>query len=603
MQITATPSLRRRRLLLAAAGAAAVPLGCSSRMPGAAPGADADALHALVERYMDGLLDDDPFYASTLGLASAEQKARIPWVIAPAVRDRTDARCRDTLRALERIDRHRLDAADGIAAEVLQDHAADVLAQHRFPTHLLPQHQLDSTLLQMASAADNGLSTFATVEDHEGHLARLGQLPAWCEQAGANFREGVRRGIVWPRVIVERTLPMVRALAVPSLERNPLGEPAKRIPASATPAQRQRLVDAYREVLVGKVVPAVAGLAGTLESDVLPHARRSAGFGDLPDGAAWYAQLVRSSTTTNMDPKEIHALGLAEVQRLRGEMAKVQAHYGFSGPLDAFMRWHDTRPEERPFRSEADVLAAYEALNRRIAPQLPALFGRVPKAGLEIRPEPELTRDTASDHYVPPSPGGARPGVFYAVIPDPRQYGTARMTTLFLHEGQPGHHYQMALAQELPITRLQRFWFYDSYGEGWALYAETLGHRLGLYDDPNAYLGHLTLAMLRAVRLVVDTGLHDRGWTRERAMAYLSDNTGFPEQVSRAQIERYMVAPGQALSYAIGRMKIESLRDRASAALGARFSLASFHDEVLGSGSLPLSVLERKIERWISASD
>src|SRR5205814_492356 len=222
----------------------------------------------------------------------------------------------------------------------------------------------------------------------------------------------------------------------------------------------------------------------------------------LAGGVGWYAQRVRSSTTTSLTPKEIHALGLAEVARLRGEMLKLQSHYGRSGSLQDFLIWHDKRPEARPFKSEREVLDAYAALNRRIAPQLPALFGRAPKAQLEIRPEPELTRDTASDHYEPPSPDGSRPGVYYAVITDPAAYATPRMTTLFLHEGQPGHHYQMALAQELPLTRLQRFWFYDAFGEGWALYAETLGHQLGLYEDPNAYLGHLSLAMLRAVRLV-----------------------------------------------------------------------------------------------------
>jgi len=248
------------------------------------------------------------------------------------------------------------------------------------------------------------------------------------------------------------------------------------------------------------------------------------------------------------------------------------------------------------------VLDAYAELNRRIAPQLTRLFGRIPKAPLEIRPEPELTRDTASDHYGAPAPDGSRPGIFYAVIPDPAQYTTPRMTTLFLHEGQPGHHYQTSLAQELPLTRMQRFFFYDAFGEGWALYAETLGHDMGLYDDPNAYLGHLGMAMLRAVRLVVDTGLHEQGWTREGAIEYLVANTGYPERDARAQIERYMVSPGQALSYAVGRMKIESLRDKARAALGERFSLAAFHDQVLGSGSMPLAVLEAKIDRWIAGT-
>jgi uncharacterized protein (DUF885 family) len=589
----------RRRLLVGAAGLLTAPNGLLL----AATNAEGVAVRAITERYTDALLDADPFWASQLGLATPEQASRIPMAIAPAQRARMDTLRRQTLAGLRRIDPHRLSDADRTTWDMVHHHASDALDAGRFPEHLLPVHHMPaSTLFLMASAADNALSPFASVDDHRHHLDRLRQLPAWCEQAGMNLREGVQRGIVWPTAIIERTLPMLRTMSTQALDKNPFAEPVKRIPAGASPADREQLAQAYRDVVVQQVVPAVAALAQTLERDVLPHGRAESGFGSLPGGPAWYAQRVRSSTTTTLTPKQIHALGLTEVARLRGEMSALQSRYGRAGSLQEFLVWHDKRPEARPFKSEREVLDAYAALNRRIAPQLPALFGRAPTARLEIRPEPELTRDTASDHYDPPSPDGARPGVFYAVVTDPSAYATPRMTTLFLHEGQPGHHYQMALAQELPLTRLQRFWFYDAYGEGWALYAETLGHQLGLYEDPNAYLGHLSLAMLRAVRLVVDTGLHDQGWSRERAIDYLRANTGFTARDARAQIERYMVAPGQALSYAIGRIRIESLRDKAHAALGERFSLSAFHDQVLGSGSLPLAVLDAKIDRWISAA-
>ena len=589
--------LRRRQALACFLAAIASPAGVlAATVP-----ADGTPLRALAERYFDALMDAYPFWASQLGIATPQQAASLPIAIAPAYRQKMQALNRRTLAALTHIDRRRLDDADGITHDVLGHLARDQLEQSRFPDHLLPIHQLPgSALFMLAMAGDTGLSPFATVVDHERHLSRLRQLPAWCDQAIVNLREGMRRGIVQPTAIIERMLPMLRGMAQADLDKNPFAEPTRRMPKGASEADRQRLAQAYADVVGQQVLPAVTRLTAMVERDYLPHGRATAGLGALPGGRAWYAQLVRSNTTTAMTPTEIHALGLAEVQRLRAEMTKLQARYEFKGSLEEFLQWHGKRPEARPFKTEREVLDAYAELNRRVVPQLPSLFGRIPKAPLEIRAEPELTRDSASDHYDPPAPDGSRPGVFYAVIPDATAYATPRMTTLFLHEGQPGHHFQGSLAQELPLTRLQRFWFYDAYGEGWGLYAETLGHELGLYEDPNAYMGHLGLAMLRAVRLVVDTGMHEQGWTRERAITYLVANTGFPERDARAQIERYMVAPGQALSYAIGRMKIESLRDKARAALGERFTLAAFHDQVLGSGSMPLAVLEAKIDRWIA---
>jgi len=588
--------LQRRQVLAGLIATFASPLALGA----SAAGATGTPVQTLAERYFETLLDDEPFWASALGFATPERASRIPMDIAPAQRRKEQTVARDTLAALAKIDRRKLAEADQITWDVLNHLLRDTLESLRFPDHLLALHHMPGvTLYQLANAAENALSPFASVADHEHHLNRLRRIPAWCDQAVANLREGLRLRVVLPTPIIERTLAMLRSLADAAPDRSPYAEPIKRIPARAGEADRARLAQAYRDVIGQQVTPAIARLADVVQREYLPHGRATAGIGGLPNGKAWYAHKVRSSTTTSLGAAEIHALGLREVQRLRGEMARLQAHYGFEGSLEDYLVWHGTRPEARPFRTEAEVLAAYAELDRRIVPQLPRLFGRLPKAPLEIRPEPELTRDSASDHYDPPAPDGSRPGVFYAVIPKPDAYTTPRMATLLLHEGQPGHHYQSALAQELPLTRLQRFWFFDAYGEGWALYAETLGHELGLYGDPNAYMGHLGLAMLRAVRLVVDTGMHDQGWSRERAIAYLIANTGMPERDARVQVERYMISPGQALSYAVGRIKIESLRDKAKAALGPRFSLAAYHDQMLGSGSLPLAVLEAKIERWI----
>jgi uncharacterized protein (DUF885 family) len=301
-----------------------------------------------------------------------------------------------------------------------------------------------------------------------------------------------------------------------------------------------------------------------------------------------------------MHPDEIHTLGLKEVARIHGEMEVIKKHFGYSGTLSAFLQAYAMRPEVRPFKTEKEVLDAYKALNSRISQELPRLFTRTPKATLEIRPEPELTKATASAHYDSPTPDGARPGIFFAVIMDPREYETTEMTSLFLHEGQPGHHFHLAGQQELPLPNFRKYDWITAYGEGWALYAETLGHQLGLYKDPDALLGHLKMELHRAIRLVTDTGLHAKGWTREATIQYMMDAEGSTESDARRATERYMADPGQALAYKIGALKIRELRDRAQNALGTKFSYPTFHDQILSDGALPLDLLEKKIDGWIS---
>lgn len=592
----------RRKLLLAACATpfAAPAWAAAATNVSTSQSAATQRLAALADRYFAALLDADPFWASRLGSATPAQASSLAIEISPAHRTKRTALYRRTLAELRRIDRKALSEADLIACDVLDYHARDQLAQLRYPEHLLP---LDQTAgkppFEMATAAESGLSPFATVAHYEQHLSRLRALPAWCDQAVANLREGVKRRIVHPRAIVERMLPMLRNLAPTAVDKSPYYAPIVTMPTRFAAADRDRLANEYRRVIEQQLVPALTRLADAMEREVLPRSRASSGWSALPGGPAWYEQCVRTHTSTAMGAEEIHQLGLREVQRIRGKMAEVQAQYGYEGSLADFLTWHDKRPEARPFKTEQQVLDAYAELNRRISAQLPKLFGRAPRAPLEIRPEPELTRNTASDHYTSPTLDGSRPGIYFAVITDPATYATPRMASLFLHEGQPGHHYQVALAQEMPVTKLQRFYFYTAFGEGWALYAETLGYDLGLYEDPSAHLGHLGMAMMRAVRLVVDTGMHAKGWSREQAIAYFQEQTGFNERDSRVQIERYMVWPGQALGYAIGRIKIEELRDRAKATLGPRFSLSAFHDQVVGSGSMPLQVLEAKIERWV----
>jgi uncharacterized protein (DUF885 family) len=591
-----SPDMTRRQILYLTVGAAGI---VSMPDEASAVSKTSHSLNLLAEDYFQALVDANPFWASQLGMASRSQAARVEIEISPASRAKASRLHKRMLGQLKGITRAKLSDSDATTYDLIEWLANDQIAILGRQDHLLPLDQLAlRPPFQLAAPFENGLSTFSTADDFELHLLRLRALPAWCAQAETNFSEGAKAGIRHPQVIVERLLTMLRALVPAQIEASPYLAPLNLSTAQQRPETVAHLRRAYLKVVDGEVNPALLRLVQTLQSI---GGRSSDGWSALPGGKDWYRVWVRSHTGTNLSPQAIHELGLQEVQRLRSRMTEVQQQYGFAGSLDEFLQWHDKRKETRPFMTEGDVLGAYGRLNDRIVSQLPRLFKHAPKSKLEIRPEPVLTRDTASDHYEPSSVDGSRPGVFYAVIPDGAAYSAAPMASLFLHEGQPGHHYQMALAQESNLPKLQRFYYHMAFGEGWALYAETLGYPLGLYEDPTAHLGHLSMAMMRAVRLVVDTGIHELGWSRERATSYFKRQTGFSDTNTRIQIERYMVSPGQALSYATGRLSIEKMRDDAKSRLGPRFELADFHEQVLNSGALPLSVLQSKIRQWIDA--
>jgi uncharacterized protein (DUF885 family) len=508
-----------------------------------------------------------------------------------------------TLAALKTLDAAQLPAGARLTHELLAYEAQDKLARLAYPWHLTPVGHMDCMPVRLAQwASGKAAQPMKTAANYDHFLARLTKLPAWIDQAIANMEQGIARGVVLPRPLVERTLPQLEAL----LTADPLGSPylaaTREFPAEVAQQDRKRITMAYRETVLKSVIPAVQRLRGFMAERYLPQARTTAGIGALRGGADWYRMLVRSSTTTSLSPQEIHDLGLKEVARIRGEMEQVKAKFGFDGDLDAFFKSLDQRPELTPFRTEEEVLAAYRALNEKVKAGLPRLFERAPKAALDVRVVEPIRRATASDHYVPPATDGSRPGAFYTVVMDPAKYRMVKMTALFLHEGQPGHHYHMASQQELDVPRFRKSVWYDAYGEGWALYAESLGRELGLYDnDPAAYLGRLFLELHRALRLVVDTGLHDKGWSREQAIAYLREKEGSTEDDARRAIERYMAWPAQALAYKVGELKILQLRERARQQLGPRFDIRAFHTQVLGEGSMPLKMLEAKIDRWLAA--
>ncbi|MFS2005261.1 DUF885 domain-containing protein [Duganella sp. CT11-25] len=538
----------------------------------------------------------DSRYNDQLGLA-----------IAPKVRAQQFTLYRQMQKQLMAVRRDQLGNQDQLTYDLLTYELNNAMQMESFPDHLLPINQMDNVPSTLANyAGGTGSQPLGTVKQYQDYLSRLNQLPAWIDQAIANMKQGMRSGVVHPKAITVAMLPQLQNLRSATPEASVFYSPATRFPASFSAADQQKLSAAYLKTVDGKIAPALNRLVSFLENEYLPAGRASAGWSALPNGAAWYAAHIKDSTNLPLSPEEIHALGLKEVARIQQQMAALAPKLGYDGPEKQLPQWVGAQTKYNIFTTDEQVLDAYRAIYAQVQAKLPTYFSLIPKAKLELHLEPELTRATASDHYTPSAADGSHPGVFWPVVNDPKKYSRVDMVSLFLHEGIPGHHLHAALLKEIDLPDFRKFSTENpnsaAYTEGWALYSETLGKELGLYDDPVAYYGHLNAEMLRAARLVVDTGIHANGWTREQAITYLTDTLGWSEPRARNQIERYMVLPAQALSYKIGSLKILELRARAQQALGDKFSYQKFHEVVIGDGTLPMPILEARVDRWIAAS-
>jgi len=559
------------------------------------------ALNKLADEYYDALARFDPVSASESG--DNRFVDQIGMSIAPSERAKQFARYKSFQKRLHAIKRDQLNSRDQTSYDILDYELSTALRFEPFPEHLLPINQMDSLPVTLANyASGQGAQPLSSVKDYRAYASRLAQLGPWIDQAIANMREGIKRGIVHPKSVMSSALPQFRQLVATSTEESIYYTPVKNFPAAFSDTDKRSLTKLYGDTIAGKLNPALARLSTFLEKEYLPAARTSTGWNALPNGAEWYKVRVASQTTTKLTPEQIHEIGLKEVARIQGEYGRIGPKMGYNGPAAGLPAWVSQQAKYKPFKTEQEVIDVYRKLDAELRTKLPSMFNLMPKSPLDLRLEPELSRATASDHYTPPAVDGSRPGVFWSVVNDPRQYGSTGMVTLFLHEGQPGHHFHIALVQELGLPNFRKFGGNNAFTEGWALYAETLGKDMGLFDKPEDYFGHLNDEMLRAARLVVDTGMHTKGWSREQGIKYFSETLGYSEADSRAQIERYMVWPGQALGYKIGSLKIMELRRRAESALGDRFDIRKFHDIVLGEGTLPLSLLEAKVDRWIAAS-
>lgn len=472
------------------------------------------------------------------------------------------------------------------------------------PTNLMPVHQFWGTHLTMGQfAGGTNAQPFKTEKDYTNFLKRMDKYSVWIDSAMVYMKKGIKQGIVIPKALTIQLIPQFAEMANPKIEDNLFYSAIKLMPPTFSDAVKKELTTKYTAIINEKLIPQHKKMAEFLKNEYLPSSRTASGIGSLPFGKELYATYVKQWTTTEMTPSAIHELGLKEVARINAEMEKVKTQVGFKGTLLAFFEEVRNKKELKPFKKPEEVIANFQSIYARIKPNVDKLFSLQPKTKFEIRRTEAFREKTASAEYMQGTADGSRPGIFYVPIPDVANYNVYGDEDLFLHEAIPGHHFQISLQQEnnsLPDFR--KFNWFGAYGEGWALYTESLGKELGLYKDPYQYFGMLGNEMHRAVRLVVDTGLHSKGWTREQAIKYSLENEAESEASIIPEIERYMAIPGQALSYKIGQLKIMELRKKAQDKMGTKFDIKKFHEKVLESGVMPLALLEKKINAWINES-
>jgi uncharacterized protein (DUF885 family) len=516
---------------------------------------------------------------------------------------------RDTLKifytrfqdGIRKFDRAGLTENDRLSYDILTWELGTRLEGLNYHSNYIPFNQFSAVPLILGQlGSGDGFQPFHTIKDHEDWIQRAKAFSSWADSAIVYFRKGITANFVLPKSLVLKIIPQMQAMVTDQPEKSLFYGPVSKLKDNPDTTAVKRLREEYIHLIKEEIVPSYKKLADFLQQEYLPKARTSSGVGALPDGAAYYAYLVKDQTTTQLAPEQIYQTGLKEVTRIRGIMDSLKNVVGFKGDLPAFFSYMNTDKRFMPYKTPGEVLAAFEKIHQTMQPNLQKMFDHTPKTGFEIRQTEAFRAASASAEYNQGSADGKRPGIFYVPILDATQFNTTSgMESLFLHEAIPGHHYQISLQQEdtlLPAFR--RFGGNNAYVEGWALYCESLGRELGLYTDPYQYMGALGDEIHRAIRLVVDVAIHTKGMTREEAIKYMTDNEAISEAGATAEIERYMAIPGQALGYKIGALKIRGLRNKYQQELKDKFRLAAFHDEILKDGAMPLDVLEKKMDAW-----
>ena len=451
-------------------------------------------------------------------------------------------------------------------------------------------------------AAGLSAQPFKTVKEYNNWLKRIDDYLIWLETAKERMKQGIKNKIVLPKSLIKKVIPQLKTILNPDLNQNLFFSPARQFPESFSDKDKSILTEKYTEMVLNKIIPAYKKISDFMSDQYLDAGRSSSGISAFEDGLDYYNYSIKLYTTTELTANEIHNIGLKEVAKISSEMEKIKTKVGFNGDLKSFFNHVRELDELIPFNEPQEVIDNFNKIHEKMTPQVNKLFGLQPKTPFEVRRTESFREASASAEYNPGSLDGTRPGIFYVPIPNIKEYNYFSDEDLFLHEAIPGHHYQISLQQEnTSLPSFRKSLWYSSYGEGWALYSESLGEELGLYDDPYQYFGMLSAEMHRAIRLVVDTGLHTKGWSREKAIQYSLDNEAESEAGITSEIERYMANPGQALSYKIGQLKIRELRSIAEQKLGDKFDIKLFHEKVLESGCIPLQLLEEKINKWVSS--
>jgi uncharacterized protein (DUF885 family) len=600
MKMNLTLTLAAVLLLAGCGNPPATPPLAAAPVPTESP---AEQLDRVLEEHWQATLELNPVMATFIG--DHRYNDRYPVTISPEHRAKARALLERGLASVEAIPADGLDEQRRLSRELFLRETRHRLEGFEFPEHLLPIDQFRSAASSFAMlGSGTSAQPFVTAADYENFLKRMDGFTGWVDQAIVNMREGIEAGIVQPAVLMERTLPQLEAHIVATPQESLFYRPVAEFPDTVPEAERAGLRAAYEAAIAEKLVPAYTRLRDFIRDEYLPASRDTYGLYALPNGEAWYGYLIRQHTTTDLTAEEIHQVGLDEVARIHEAMIAIKEEVGFEGDLQAFFAHLNTDPKFY-FETREEMIAAHEALREKADAAAPRLFHRSPRAGYEIRPVEEFReRSAAKGSYQRPSADGSRPGIYYVNTWNPQARPRWDTEALFLHEAVPGHHFQRSFNLEIEdLPSFRTHGGVTAFAEGWGLYAESLpvGRAMGFYEDPYQRFGQLNAELWRAIRLVVDTGLHAKGWSRQQVLDYMYANSATLETRAVSEAERFMAIPGQALAYKIGQLKILELRDRAEAVLGPRFDPRDFHAVVLGQGDLPLDVLAMRVDEWLAA--
>ncbi len=564
---------------------------------------NAVAFNNLLDEYYEEGLKLNPLNATMAG--DDRYNDKFPDVLSDSYKQELKAYYTNYKNEIAKYDDADLTESEQMSKAILEWDCDINLEMLTYKKDLMPIDQMWSPHLMIGQLASGASAQpFNSSTDYRNWQKRVDEYLVWLQSAENNMRKGIEEGYVLPKSLIKKVVPQMEALANPDVESHLFYTPVANFPKGVSPEEQEIIRTDYKKMIEGKVIPAYARMRDFMKGEYMDAGRETSGYADLPNGSEYYDFAIKYYTTTTMSADEIHELGLSEVERIRGEMEKIKEQVGFKGDLKAFFDYVRNSKDLMPFDKPEQVIANFNKIHETMKPKINELFSLQPKTDFEVRRTEAFRENSASAEYNPGSLDGTRPGIFYTPIPDVKTYNIYSDESLFLHEAIPGHHFQISLTQESEtLPEFRKTLWYSAYGEGWALYSESLGKELGLYTDPYQYFGTLGAEMHRAVRLVVDTGIHTKGWSREKAIQYCLENEAESEAGITSEIERYMAMPGQALSYKIGQLKIRELRTKAEEKMGENFDIREYHKQVLETGCVPLTILENKIDRWIAAAN